>query len=112
MKEVDLPPGRSARYVSRITVSPRRFPGRLRSVVDPPSARGKMMDGFWWILPAIGCGLMMVMMLVMMVGMGKSMFSRDKGDEDGAVEDVRAEQKRPLRRGQEASRPRRPKPGA
>jgi hypothetical protein len=52
------------------------------------------MDGFWWILPALGCGLMMVMMVVMMLGMGKGMFSRSNADEDKSVEELRAEQKR------------------
>jgi hypothetical protein len=52
------------------------------------------MDGFWWILPALGCGLMMVMMVVMMLGMGKDMFSRSKGDANKSVEELRAEHER------------------
>jgi hypothetical protein len=52
------------------------------------------MDGFWWILPALGCGLMMVMMVVMMLGMGKDMFSRSKGDANKSIEELRAEHER------------------
>jgi hypothetical protein len=53
------------------------------------------MDGWLWVLPALVCGGMMLMMLVMMVGMGKSMFSRDKEDEEkSSLEEVRAENER------------------
>lgn len=51
------------------------------------------MDGLLWILPVLGCGLMMVMMVVMMFGMGKNMFSRKK-EEPTSVDDLRAEQRR------------------
>lgn len=55
------------------------------------------MENFLWVLPVLGCGLMMVMMVVMMWGMGKSMFSRDKddgGSEKASLDELRAEQKR------------------
>jgi hypothetical protein len=53
------------------------------------------MDGWLWVLPALVCGGMMLMMLVMMVGMGKSMFSRNKDDEEKpSLEEVRAENER------------------
>jgi hypothetical protein len=55
------------------------------------------MGDFLWVLPALGCGLMMVMMLVMMFGMGKSMFARGKQDEERegrSIEELRAEQER------------------
>jgi hypothetical protein len=55
------------------------------------------MGDFLWILPVLGCGLMMVMMVVMMWGMGKSMFSRDKDDgggEKASLDELQAEQKR------------------
>jgi cell division protein FtsB len=55
------------------------------------------MEGFLWVLPALGCGLMILMMVVMMFGMGKSMFSRDKQDDESegaSLDELRAEQKR------------------
>jgi hypothetical protein len=55
------------------------------------------MGDLLWVLPALGCGLMMAMMVVMMFGMGKSMFSRGKQDEarEGrSLEELRAEQER------------------
>jgi hypothetical protein len=53
------------------------------------------MGDFLWVLPALVCGGMMVMMLVMMLGMGKSMFSRNKEDEEKpSLEQVRAENER------------------
>lgn len=54
------------------------------------------MGDFIWVLPVLGCGLMMVMMVVMMWGMGKSMFSGDKGGEreNVSLEELQAEQKR------------------
>jgi hypothetical protein len=70
------------------------------------------MDGALWILPLLGCGLMMVIMVVMMFGMGKNMFSRK--EKASSVDDLRAEQKRlseqidRLERDGEASREREP----
>lgn len=54
------------------------------------------MGDFIWLMPLVGCGLMMVMMVVMMWGMGKSMFSRSKeGGESGtSLDELRAEQER------------------
>jgi peptidoglycan hydrolase CwlO-like protein len=51
------------------------------------------MDGLLWLLPVLGCGLMMVMMVVMMFGMGKNMLSR-KEEKPRSVDELRAEQKR------------------
>ncbi len=47
-----------------------------------------------WIFPALGCGLMMAAMVVMMLPMMKGMFSRDQGEEASSVEELRAEQAR------------------
>ena len=50
------------------------------------------MDGWLWILPMLGCGLMMVMMVAMMFGMGKDMFSRE--EKPSSIDELRSEQKR------------------
>ncbi len=47
-----------------------------------------------WILPALGCGLMMVLMVVMMLPMVKGMFSGDKEGKDRSGDELRAEQER------------------
>jgi hypothetical protein len=54
------------------------------------------MEDFLWVLPALACGGMMVAMVVMMLGMGKSMLSGGKKDDEGerSLDELRAEQKR------------------
>jgi hypothetical protein len=53
------------------------------------------MEGLLWLLPVVGCGLMMALMVVMMWGMGKDMFSSGKkAREEGSIGDLRAEQER------------------
>lgn len=61
------------------------------------------MDKLFWLLPALGCGLGMMLCMVMMARMGRGKGADEAGPSSGEVAELRQEVAR-LRQQQEAER--------